>query len=273
MQLLGTGTPVADPARCGSGTSIEASGGWVLVDCGRGVCQRVLQAELDVQRLRAVFLTHHHSDHVSDLASLAIMRWASGATTPLVVVASAGPCSEFARRCLDPYPDESFFSQADPASGPRPSVDLRSFTATSDAVEVFADPSFSVKSALVDHHPIEAAVGYRIVADSNVVVVSGDTAVCDGIEMLAASADVLVHEALRASLVAESLLAWNASAESVGAMAERAGVTHLVLTHLIPAPGDAAAESEFEADARAGGFRGQISVARDQLSLTLHAAG
>ncbi|MFT7600867.1 MAG: ribonuclease Z [Acidimicrobiales bacterium] len=269
VQLLGTGTPRADPERCGSGTAIEAGGGWILIDCGRGVSQRVVEAELDMQQLRAVFLTHHHSDHVSDLASLAIMHWTSGATTPLVVVAPAGPCAEFSRRCLEIYPDESFFGQAKAESGPRPRMDVRSFAATSEAVEIFADHSFSITSVLVDHHPIEAAVGYRVVADSNVVVVSGDTAVCDGIEMLAAGADLLVHEALRASLMSESLLAWNASAESVGAMAERAGVTHLVLTHLLPAPRDAAGEAEFVEDARGGGFQGQLSVARDKLKLTV----
>jgi Metallo-beta-lactamase superfamily len=36
---------------------------------------------------RAVLITHHHSDHLSDLATLAITRWTAGAAGPLPVVA------------------------------------------------------------------------------------------------------------------------------------------------------------------------------------------
>jgi len=42
-----------------------------------------------------------------------------------------------------------------------------------------------------------------------------------------------------------------------------AGVTHLVLTHLIPAPVTPEGEAAFEADVRAGGYTGQVTVGRD----------
>ena len=43
--LLGTGTPNPDPDRSGSSVAVVAGDRWLLVDCGRGVAQRVLQAE------------------------------------------------------------------------------------------------------------------------------------------------------------------------------------------------------------------------------------
>jgi ribonuclease Z len=269
--LLGTGTPNPDPNRCGSGTSIEAGDGWILVDCGRGISQRIAEAGLNTVDLRAVLLTHHHTDHVSDLASVAILRWTQGASTPLIVVAASGPCSAFARRCLDAFDDQSFYSQADPASGPRPTIEVREFRATDELQLTYEDETFRVESVLVDHHPIEAAVGYRVTLESVVVAVSGDTATCDGVELLATEADLLIHEALRASLVSEALLDWNASAESVGRLAQRAAVKRLILTHLLPAPSNQREVEDFVADARRGGYAGPVSVAHDLMSIDLAA--
>jgi ribonuclease Z len=263
--LLGTGTPMVDAARCGSGTAIVDAAGWLLVDCGRGVPQRIAEAGLDVSLLRAVLLTHHHSDHISDLATLATLRWCDGTSDPLIVVAPDGPCARFAATCLDPFDHTAFHGQATPAAGPHPTIAVHAFSAPSSPDSVYEDDRFEVSSALVDHHPIEAAVGYRIDVSGYVVTVSGDTAVCKGVEELAEGSDLLIHEAVLASAASSKLLAWNASAESVGALAKRANVRHLVLTHLLPPPQSADDEAGFVADARRGGFVGPITVARDLL--------
>lgn len=272
VRMLGTGTPRMDPARCGSGTAITTDEGWLLVDCGRGVAQRICEAGLDVQRLQAVFLTHHHSDHVSDLASIAVMRWTAGASTPLTVICPEGPCEDFTLRCLDAFPDSAFHGQAAPDCGPRPRVEVRSFAANHALQEVFRDRSAVTSSVLVDHAPIEAAVGYRFSVGPTIIAISGDTAVCAGVELLAGQADLLIHEALRGELVPVKLLEWNASAESVGEVAQSAEVAHLVLTHLLPPPRSAQEEAAFEADARAGGFLGRISIASDHLHITTNDA-
>lgn len=269
VHLLGTGTPVPDPARGGSGTAITSIGGWVLVDCGRGVTQRALEANLDLLSLVAVFLTHHHSDHVSDLATLAITRWVDGAVEPLVVVVPEGPSAAFARRCLSAYGDQAFYSQSDSRSGPRPTIDVHSFVAAEDPEPVFTDETFAVSSVLVDHHPMEAAVGYRIDGNGVSVVVSGDTAACPGIEKLAVEADLLIHEAVLAASVRSELLDWNAGAPSVGSLARKSRVRRLVLTHLLPAPRDEAEESSFIGEARSGGYTGPIQIARDLMRIDL----
>ena len=220
--LLGTGTPNPDPARCGSGVAVVAGDRWLLVDCGPGVAQRVLQAGLDLGRLDAVALTHHHSDHVSDLASLAIARWVAGAPSPLRVIAPKGPCSRFAHGCLNGFEDEAFYSQAAAGSPIRPFVAVIEFEPTQALTVVLDESGWSVSATLVDHHPIEAAVGFRIAVDDRVVAISGDTAVCSGVELLADSADILIHEAARSDRSSPQLLDWNASAFSVGVLADRA---------------------------------------------------
>src|SRR5262247_3090045 len=89
--VLGSGTPRADPGRAGSALAVVSGRDWLLVDCGRAAAQRAIDAGLDLTALAAVALTHHHSDHVSDLATLATTRWTAGATSPLVVVARPAP--------------------------------------------------------------------------------------------------------------------------------------------------------------------------------------
>lgn len=265
--MLGTGTPLPDPDRCGSGTAVLTRDGWYLVDCGRGVAQRIVEAGLALGELRGVLLTHHHSDHVSDLATIAMMRWTSGVSEPLSVVCAAGPSVDFAHTCLEPFPDAAFHRQALPRCGPRPTVDVRSFDATDELQVVYRLGPIAILSVLVDHAPIEAAVGYRFVVDGSVVAISGDTAVCAGMELLAEGADLLIHEAVREDLASEDLLAWNASARSVGGLASRSAVAHLMLTHLIPAPATAQDEGVFEAQAREGGYSGHISIAKDHLRI------
>lgn len=124
--LLGTGTPLPDPARCGSGVAVVHDGRWILVDCGPGVTRRV-EAGLDTGALEGVVLTHHDSDHVSDLATLSIVRWVAGAQGPLTVFAPRGPCGRFARRCLDGFDDQAFSGQAGPESPLRPTVAVDEF--------------------------------------------------------------------------------------------------------------------------------------------------
>ncbi|GAA3758488.1 MBL fold metallo-hydrolase [Microbacterium kribbense] len=65
----GSGQPIR---RTGIATAIAVGDVFYLVDCGHGVGRRLNEAGLGMQNLRMVFLTHLHSDHTIDLASLAI---------------------------------------------------------------------------------------------------------------------------------------------------------------------------------------------------------
>lgn len=263
--VLGSGTPNPTPDRAGAATAVVDGAQWVLVDCGRAATQRAMEAGLDLVEVVAVMITHHHSDHVSDLATFATTRWTAGATTPVRVIVPSGPAATYVASCLAGFPDGAFHGQAGRASGPRPTVDVAAFDATADSAPVLAVDGWTAHSALVDHHPIAPAVGYRLERGSTSVAVSGDTAVCDGVRQLATGVDVLVHEALLTSAVRPSLLEWNAGAGAVGALAAQVDVRTLVLTHLLPAPESAADDEAFLDEVRAAGYEGPTHVARDLL--------
>ncbi|MEP7112536.1 MAG: MBL fold metallo-hydrolase [Ilumatobacteraceae bacterium] len=265
--ILGSGTPNPDPERAGSSVAVVDGASWLMVDCGRAATQRALSAGLDLTTVVAVLITHHHSDHLSDLATLATTRWCAGATTPLTVVAPTGPATTFAGTCLDAFADQAFHHQAPASGGSRPSIEVVAFDASAEVTEVLDADGWSGSSVLVDHHPVKPAVGYRIQRGGIRVVISGDTTVCDGIRLLADGANVLVHEALLSQRVSVSLLDWNASARSVGELAAATQPQTLIITHLIPSPTTADDEQAYLDEVREGGFAGPTLVAHDLLRL------
>jgi ribonuclease Z len=270
--VLGSGTPVPVADRAGSAVAVVVDREWLVVDCGRAATQRAIDAGLDLSRVVAVAITHHHSDHLSDLATFATARWTAGATTPLTVVVPRGPSTEFARHCLDVFDDQSFYSQALEASGPRPTINVHSFEPSTDVSLVYSSGDWNVSSVLVDHHPVDPAVGYLLEHTGTRVVVSGDTAVCEGMRQIADGVDVLVHEALLSTKVPAALLEWNAGAAAVGELAVVAQPRTLVLTHLLPAPKSAEDHEAYLAEVRAGGFNGPTIIAHDLLRVPVHQA-
>jgi ribonuclease Z len=266
--VLGSGTPNPTPERAGSALAVVDGSGWLLIDCGRAATHRALEAGLDLTAVTAVLLTHHHSDHISDLATFATTRWTAGAAAPLTVVAPFGPSARYAEACLSIFDDQCFYGQAHPHAGARPHIRVDGFESTPDVTTVLDADGWSVSSTLVHHHPVEPAVGYRIERAGVTVTVSGDTAVCDGIQRLAERTDVLVHEALLAAAVSPALLEWNAAAREVGELAAVTQPGTLVLTHLIPAPNTPADDDAFLTDARRGGYDGPTHIAHDLLRVS-----
>lgn len=88
-----------------------------------------------------------------------------------------------------------------------------------------------------------------------------DTRLCDGVHALAEGADMLVIEST--FLDEDVRLATDhghLTAGQAAAVARDAGVRHLVLTHFSQRYSDPA---EFERQARAAGFDGELSIAQD----------
>jgi len=73
--LLGTGSPIPHPLRGGPATMVKTSDAIVLVDAGRGVLQRVMGAGVFPPMITAVFVTHLHSDHITDLNDVITSTW------------------------------------------------------------------------------------------------------------------------------------------------------------------------------------------------------
>ena len=220
LTLLGTGGPIPDPARHGSAVVLEIGGTRLLFDAGRGVVLQLARAGIPVEEVGPVFLTHHHYDHIGDLADVILTGWLQGRRSPLRVVGPPGTES-IVTALLERVYDTTGLVQ-----GP-------------GAWRVFAEP-------VVHGHGLDypedfrrrwVCLGYRVEAEGKVVAFSGDAVACEGLDRLALDADVLVQccYMARAELTtpyfARLARETIACADSVGRIARKARVKKLVLTH------------------------------------------
>ena len=138
----------------------------------------------------------------------------------------------------------------------------------------------SVTAVLVQHAPVFPAFAYRFDTPHGSVVFPGDTGPCDNVVRLASGADYLVHEVIdlpavlarfshlpNAAELERQLARSHTPVREVGALAQRAGVGTLVLSHLVPGEASHRPE-EWEALARPG-FDGRVvcGVDLDELPL------
>lgn len=281
VTLTGTGVPLPSPGRAGPGTLVRHGDLALQFDAGRGTVLRLADAGLMPQQLSALFVTHVHSDHVVDLVDVALTRWIFQdlhPVEPLTIVAPDGPAARFVEGMLDGYGDDVAARMAEVLDEP-PAVDLRGFPVTDAPATVWTSPDteVAVSAVRVRHEPVVGAVAYRVDTPRDSVVISGDTRVCDEVEHLAAGADLLVHEACRTQAMRdmidgtsfEHVFSYHADTHQLGAMAERAGVGRLLLTHLIPPPTDDLGAAAFADDVRSGGYSGVVTVGQDLLTLGL----
>lgn len=273
--LTGTGVPHPSPGRAGPGVLVRRGDVALQFDAGRGTTLRLVEAGSPVHALSAVFITHVHSDHVVDLADVVMTRWIQGTmhpSSPLPIVAVEGRVTRFTDAMLTPYADDIALRVEHVQPAP-PILDVRPFAFPLTPTEVWrsGDDAVVVEAVGVHHEPVTEAVAYRITTPDGVVVISGDTRVCDEVRDLARHADVLVHEACRTTAMSaaiagtpfENIFDYHADTVALGAMAAAAGVRHLVLTHLIPQPTTDEQVERFAADVRSGGFTGALTVGRD----------
>ena len=274
VTLLGTGSPIPDARRAGPSTLVRAGGQTFLVDCGRGVQQRLTAAGAAANGLSALLLTHLHSDHIADLGDLLITRWISTFSpdpAPLPIIGPPGT-AEVVDATLEAFGHDIRYRIAHhhDLTSP-PAVQIEEVTAG----VVWGSNGVAISVAPTDHRPVAPTIGFRIEHADASVVLAGDTVPCESLDELASGAGALVHTAIRKDLVEllpqqriRDICDYHSSVEQAAATAARAGVGILVLTHYVPAiaPGQ---EDDWRALA-AKHFDRQIELGDDLLRVKVH---
>jgi len=275
--LLGTGGgPRPKPQNNATAHVIIAGGLLYVVDCGDGVAHQLALAGASLDKLRHVFITHHHSDHNADYGNLLLLSWASGLRTP-VDTWGPPPLARITRLFFEMSAYDIDVRIAD--EGRVPLVPLIHAHELPGPGPVLRDETVAVTSALVNHPMVTPAYGYRFDAADRSIVFSGDTTFSDNLVQLARGADVLVHEALylpavdrlvarvpNAATLKKHLLASHTSAEDCGRVAAAAGVKTLVLSHFVP-PDDPLVTEHMWIDAARRHFTGEIIAGRDLMEI------
>jgi ribonuclease Z len=272
--ITGTGVPLAAPGRAGAGVLVRHDGIDLQFDAGRATGLRLAEAGARCRDLRALFVTHHHSDHLTGLQDVLFSRWLEmhGDFTPLPVVAPRGPSINFLEAMMVPWAGDIENRRAHTGREDRPDPEVIGFDTGPEPTVVWESEGVRVTAVAVHHEPVSPSVAYRVDTADGAVVISGDTRVCDEVASLAAGADVLVHEVFETELVRPfmadlphlaGIADYHADAAALAAMAHRIAVPTLVLTHLIPAPRDREDEKRMADDMAAVGYDGEVVVARD----------
>jgi ribonuclease BN (tRNA processing enzyme) len=276
--LLGTkgGPSIGASGRSNPSTLILINEIPYIVDCGYGTSRQLLSAGVSLERLRYIFITHHHSDHNLEYGALLYNAWIT--SLPLNVDAY-GP-SGLKKMTEDFFSYLKFDIETRIVDEGRP--DLRKLIVAHDFNKpgvVLMNDDAKVTSCLVRHPPINLSFAYRFDTKDRSVVISGDTAYAPELAKFAKGADVLVHEVMylpavdalvkrlpNAKRLREHLLASHTLPEDVGKIADRAGVDTLVLSHFVPGQDPSITDEQWSEGARKH-FKGRIIVGKDLMEI------
>jgi ribonuclease Z len=271
LVLLGTGFPLPDPDRAGPSTLIRAGGMDLLFDAGRGVLMRLRGANSGPVQVHTTFLTHLHSDHVTDFNDLVTMQWAMNlGPAPLRVIGPPGTAA-FRDDTLAMLQSDIVWRIAHHADlNWEPDVRVNEVT---EGV-AFEENGVRVIAALTEHPPVRPTIGFRVEHDGRSIVIAGDTLPCEGLDALCAGADVYVQTVLRRPLIEaipaprlKEILNYHSSTQDAARTAARGGVKTLVFTHMMPAPLPGT-EQDWINDAKAH-FDGDVILGTDLLSISV----
>ena len=276
MVILGTaGGPTPKPNRFPAAYALVVDADVYLVDAGNGVAQQLARAGIGINRVRHIFISHHHSDHDADVGTVALLAWA---TNPQLPVTVWGPAP--IRAQMAAYREYARFDiDTRTADEGRPDFDaMTRVVEFNEEGLLLDDGKVKVRCVRNLHPPIRESYALRFDTPDRSVVFSGDTTYSPSVVALAKGADVLVHEVMylpaldaliasepNAKTLREHLLASHSTPEQVGRVATEAGVGTLVLSHFVPG-GPMVADQTWLAAVRPH-FSGRIVIAHDLMTL------
>ncbi|MFD7442210.1 ribonuclease Z [Streptomyces sp. NPDC059909] len=286
LVVLGTASQVPTRHRNHNGYLLRWDGEGILFDPGEGTQRQMLRAGVAAHDINRICVTHFHGDHSLGLAG--VIQRINLDQVPHPVTAHY------------PKSGQRFFHRLRYATAYRESVALTEAPVTADGV-LATTPAYTLEARRLSH-PVES-FGYRLTEPDgrrmlperlaaygikgpdvgriqregqlggvSLEAVSEvrrgqrfafvmDTRLCDGAYQLAEGCDLLVIEST--FLDDDHRLATDhghLTAGQAARVARDAGVRHLVLTHFSQRYSE---PEEFERQARAAGFDGELSVARD----------
>lgn len=253
--MCGTASPLPAPGRAQACVAIYAGGDLYLVDAGAGSAQTMNQHRRAARDLKAILLTHFHSDHIAALYGHNLRSWVAGRPAPLEVIGPPGVEAVTAGFNQAYALDRSYRTRHHGAELLPPALGVMQARAIKPGVVRDAE-GLRITAFLVDHSPIAPAYGYRFDYKGRSVVVSGDTVATPTLEAAATGVDLLIQDALSEGLItalAEAnaqrnprmarvlldVLDYHAHTTDAAAFAERAGVRQLAFYHLVPTPSNA----------------------------------
>lgn len=266
-----------------------------LIDCGSGTLRRMVEAGIDSTRVKTIFITHQHADHVMGLADvMADSIFSSSSALPGLSLNIYGPprtaqlVDAAVNYIMVPYTvfaqgklvkDESIRHRFVAHDIDRPGL-------------VYEDQNIKVIAAENSHFQMmpdaarraEKSYAYRVETPQGVIAFTGDTGPSEAVAKLAEGADLLVSEVIndkpmvermerlaaignwspeRKAMVIAHMQRQHLVPSAVAQLASQARVKSVLLYHIVPGTDHDETEVAAGLAVIKAGFSGEVISSRD----------
>ncbi len=251
-----------------------------IIDTGDGVCNQLANANLNPEKIKGIFITHLHSDHVADLGTLLLRSWQSGHKGKIECF---GPTP--LQKILDSYKEYMKWDielRIKDENRPKFETVFNVNEIDKDS-KIYKDKNITVECITVPHGAAKPSFAYKFTLKNKVIVFSGDTSKSEKLIEFSLDSDYLIHEVLNLDGVdaiikrtypgneefKNHIIDGHTSIEEVGYVAKKSNVKNLVLNHLVPT-----GSIEYDVDyiwhkGVSQNFDGNIIVGKDLLEIKI----
>ena len=259
--VCGSRSPLPSPGRAESCVLVEAGNDIYIFDLGNGSVNNLTQYQIPWPNVKAVLITHMHSDHMADLPDAHLQSWIQGRTAPLKVYGPEG--INLVTKGFELAYSADYQYRSDHHGDDMLPMSIAGF----DAIQIIDNqlipndtPGLEILPFVVDHYPVNSAFGFKISYKGRSVVISGDTIHDGSVQKYSKDVDLLVHSAISIDIVERmrglapipqmdkillDIQDYHTTIKEAGEISRDANVKHLLIYHSIPTPRNKIMEDVF----------------------------
>ena len=254
--ICGSRSPIPSPGRAQTCVMVRAGENIYIVDIGDGSASNLRNWGMPFNKIKSVLLTHLHSDHIFDLASLHQASWIMQRRKAKLDVYGPQGVGLVTKGFESAYEPDYFFRNTHHGAqiAPLDVAGLNPHTVDLNQPKIIDEDGLIVTAFEVVHDPVKPALGYRFDYKGRSLVISGDTSYSENLIENSRDVDVLIHEAQAnhminlirdfniqmganlAAKVMEDIITYHTTPAQAAEIANLANVKHLIFYHLTPAP-------------------------------------
>jgi ribonuclease Z len=263
--VCGSSSPLPAAGRAQGCIAIITPEHFFVIDSGAGSTSNLQSANLPLNRLDGVLVTHFHSDHIAELYEVNLGSWVGGRPSPMKVYGPKG-IKKVISGINQTYELDVQYRTEHHGEAFMPAKLAVLQPVRLDAGEALTLGSLKITSFSADHSPISPAVSYKIEYKDRKVVVTGDTNVTTTLAEQVKGVDLLLTDALslpilnrmiagateagrtRGAKILKDVQDYHASTEKLIEMIAASDVQMTGFYHMVPAPSNIVMEKIYKND-------------------------
>ncbi len=197
ITALGTGMPTQTPSNASAAFLVElGNGDSFLFDLGTGSTDRLSGLEADYSKLDKVFISHLHTDHAGDLATLWVAGWIGGRYTPLHVYGPSSSAPELGTKVHVDHIRAAWAWDVTSRAGTLPNAggEIIAHEFDFSKTAVIYDKNGVKVTSFPAIHIRDGSVSFRLEWNGLIFVFGGDSVPNKWFQKEAKGADVVIHE-------------------------------------------------------------------------------